>query len=87
MAGCKFDLLVCVGPQAKLIKDAAIAGGMEAARVIYFADSAAAAAEARQWARAGDLVLLKGSRGMKLERIAIAIASMGGAADVTRKSA
>jgi UDP-N-acetylmuramoyl-tripeptide--D-alanyl-D-alanine ligase len=84
---CTFDLLVCVGPQAKLIKEAAIAKGMEAARVIYFADSAAAAAEARQWAQAGDLVLLKGSRGMKLEWIATAIAATGGGADVTRKSA
>jgi UDP-N-acetylmuramoyl-tripeptide--D-alanyl-D-alanine ligase len=86
-ATCKFDVLVCVGPQAKLIKESAIAKGMEAARVIYFAESAAAAAEARQWARAGDLVLLKGSRGMRLERIAAAIAEFGGGADLARKSA
>jgi UDP-N-acetylmuramoyl-tripeptide--D-alanyl-D-alanine ligase len=83
---CKFDALICVGPEAKLIMESALAAGMDAAKVRHFADSTAAAAAAPQWLRAGDLVLLKGSRGMKLERIAQAIADFRGP-DLTRKSA
>src|SRR5258706_10059268 len=64
---CKFDALVCVGPQARLIMEAAVATGMEKGRVSYFPDSAQAAAEAARWVKPGDLVLLKGSRGLKLE--------------------
>jgi UDP-N-acetylmuramoyl-tripeptide--D-alanyl-D-alanine ligase len=88
-ATCKFDGLVCVGPEAKLIMDAALAAGMEASKVRHFADSAAAAPEVARLLSSGDLVLLKGSRGMKLERVAGAIAEIhgGSPADLTRKSA
>jgi UDP-N-acetylmuramoyl-tripeptide--D-alanyl-D-alanine ligase len=86
VAACKFDALVCVGPQAKLIVEAALAGGMDAARVTHFADSAAAAADVPGRLKAGDLVLLKGSRGMKLERVAEAIGQARGPGP-TRKSA
>jgi UDP-N-acetylmuramoyl-tripeptide--D-alanyl-D-alanine ligase len=79
-----FDGLVCVGPQAKWVRDAAVAGGMEAGKVTHFEDSAAAAAVVPRWLRAGDLVLLKGSRGMRLEKVANAI---GGGGGVTLKSA
>jgi UDP-N-acetylmuramoyl-tripeptide--D-alanyl-D-alanine ligase len=85
-ATCKFDLLICVGVQAKLILESAIAMGMDSACVRHFVDSTAAAAAAPQWLGSGDLVLLKGSRGMKLERIAQAIETFR-APDVTRKSA
>jgi len=85
---CKFDGLVCVGPEARLIMDAALAAGMEASKVRHFADSAAAAPDVARTLSSGDLVLLKGSRGMKLERVAGAIAEIhGGSPDLTRKSA
>ena len=85
---CKFDGLVCVGPEARLIMDAALAAGMEASKVRHFADSAAAAPDVARMLSSGDLVLLKGSRGMKLERVAGAIAEIhGGSPDLTRKSA
>jgi UDP-N-acetylmuramoyl-tripeptide--D-alanyl-D-alanine ligase len=83
---CKFDTLICVGAEARLIMEAALAAGMDAAKVRHFADSTTAAAAAPQWLRAGDLVLLKGSRGMRLERIAQAIDTFRGP-DMTRKSA
>src|SRR4051812_12676060 len=71
---CKFDALICVGPQSKLIMEAAVTSGMEADRVSHYADSVQAAADVPRWLDAGDLVLLKGSRGMRLERVANAIA-------------
>jgi UDP-N-acetylmuramoyl-tripeptide--D-alanyl-D-alanine ligase len=85
-ATCKFDALVCVGPQALLVREAAVAAGMDPARVSHFADSAAAANEVPLWLRAGDLVLLKGSRGMRLEKIADAINKFRGPG-VTLKTA
>jgi UDP-N-acetylmuramoyl-tripeptide--D-alanyl-D-alanine ligase len=85
-ATCKFDGLVCVGGEAKLIMDAAVAAGMEAGKIKHFVDSAAAAGEVARELAGGDLVLLKGSRGMKLERIAGAIVERFGV-DLPRKSA
>jgi UDP-N-acetylmuramoyl-tripeptide--D-alanyl-D-alanine ligase len=83
---CKFDALICVGPQSKLIMEAAVTSGMEADRVSHYADSVQAAADVPRWLDAGDLVLLKGSRGMRLERVANAIADFR-APDLTRWSA
>jgi len=85
-ATCKFDALICVGPQAKLIMESAVARGMNANQVVYYPDSTLAAAEFPQRLQPGDLVLLKGSRGMRLERVASAIAEFRGP-DLTRKSA
>lgn len=83
---CKFDALICVGPQSKLIMEAAVTSGMDADRVSHYADSVQAAADVPRWLDAGDLVLLKGSRGMRLERVANAIADFR-APDLTRWSA
>ena len=82
-----FDALICVGPQAKWIKEAALAAGMDPKRVAYFEDSTAATVKVPGWLKAGDLVLLKGSRGMRLEKIAGAIGGGGGGGGVTLKSA
>jgi len=48
-----FDHLVCVGPQAKWVKEAAIARGMDLAKVTHFEDSTAAAAVVPGWLRGG----------------------------------
>jgi UDP-N-acetylmuramoyl-tripeptide--D-alanyl-D-alanine ligase len=59
------DLLIAVGgPSAKALADEAIASGMAGPAVLYVATSAAAAELAVQRTRPGDLVLVKGSRGI-----------------------
>jgi UDP-N-acetylmuramoyl-tripeptide--D-alanyl-D-alanine ligase len=68
-----FDLLVCVGQQASLIADTAIASGVPAEAVSRFEDAVTASLAVPALLRDGDLVLLKGSRSMRLEEIAKAI--------------
>ena len=69
-AGAGVELLLAVGgAPAKALAGAAIAAGMPAAAVHYFATSEAAADAADTLVRAGDLVLVKGSRGVKTDRV------------------
>ena len=64
-----WDLLVTVGPLAALMADGAGAAGLDRARIAAFADSEEAARALPGLVAAGDLVLVKGSRGVKMERI------------------
>jgi len=64
-----WDVLVAVGPLAALIASGASGAGMKAAAIHRFADAEAAAARIAEIVRDGDLVLVKGSRGMKTETI------------------
>jgi UDP-N-acetylmuramoyl-tripeptide--D-alanyl-D-alanine ligase len=73
LAGCAVDLLVCVGQHAALIAAAAQRSGCTAI-IRCFADATTAAAAMPRLVRQGDLVLLKGSRAMHLEQIALALA-------------
>lgn len=68
------DVLVCVGEQSKATAESAGRSGMPAAAVHWFADVTAAADAVASWARPGDLVLLKGSRGVRLEKVVEAMA-------------
>ncbi len=72
---CGFGLLVCVGQDARWIADAAEAAGMPRDSVVRFPDSATAAEHVRSLVRAGDLILVKASRGIKLEAVANALAA------------
>jgi UDP-N-acetylmuramoyl-tripeptide--D-alanyl-D-alanine ligase len=72
-AACGFALLACVGPQARLIADAAIAAGFPEDSVRRFDNSSAAARGVPDLLRPGDMVLLKGSRGIRLEEVARAL--------------
>jgi UDP-N-acetylmuramoyl-tripeptide--D-alanyl-D-alanine ligase len=72
-AECGFDQIVCVGENARLIGQEATGG---TASVLYYNSATECAARVGEIVRDGDLVLLKGSRGMKLEIVARAIATM-----------
>ena len=62
-------LLVTIGAGAAGIARGALEAGMDASSVIEVADRTAAAALIREIARAGDVVLVKGSRGIELDRL------------------
>jgi UDP-N-acetylmuramoyl-tripeptide--D-alanyl-D-alanine ligase len=64
------DVLVAVGgAPARAMADAAVAAGMATANVHYAATSDEAADAATGLVRSGDLVLVKGSRGVKTDRV------------------
>jgi UDP-N-acetylmuramoyl-tripeptide--D-alanyl-D-alanine ligase len=63
------DLLVAVGDYAEFFAAGAVAGGMTAGRILCFGTSEEAGRALAADVRAGDLVLVKGSRGVHMERI------------------
>jgi UDP-N-acetylmuramoyl-tripeptide--D-alanyl-D-alanine ligase len=64
------DLLLTVGgAPAAALADAAIAAGLAAANVRSFASSDEAASAVVGLARDGDVVLVKGSRGVRTDRV------------------
>jgi UDP-N-acetylmuramoyl-tripeptide--D-alanyl-D-alanine ligase len=67
------DMLVVVGELAKLIARGAIDAGMPVAGVHEFDDSWRAAKELQDKLRERDVVLVKGSRAMKMERVVEAL--------------
>lgn len=73
------DLIAC-GPLGRHLAEGARRGGMDRAHITEVPDAAAAAAAVRGLARQGDIVLVKASRGMKLEQVVQALASAKGAA-------
>ena len=68
-----WDLLVTVGPLARRMAEGATAAGMDGAQILSFADSIEAAEGIVPLLREGDLVLVKGSRGVRMERIVEAL--------------
>jgi UDP-N-acetylmuramoyl-tripeptide--D-alanyl-D-alanine ligase len=63
------DLLIVVGPGAEPIARAARAGGMSAGRVLQVPDRQAALEALRPRLAPGDVVLVKASRGIALDRL------------------
>ena len=63
------DLLICVGPLARHIAEGAVAAGMARNRVFEVDTTSRGAALLREHSRPGDTVLVKGSRGMKMEKV------------------
>ncbi len=67
-------VLITVGERGRLIAEAALAWGMEAEKVIIAEDNDSAIARLREIVAPGDIILVKGSRGMKMEEIVTALA-------------
>jgi len=63
------DLLIAVGRFAGEVGVGAAAAGMKGEQVRTAGEAGEAADLLRQWIRPGDLVLIKGSRGVRLERV------------------
>ncbi|MFT3786265.1 MAG: UDP-N-acetylmuramoyl-tripeptide--D-alanyl-D-alanine ligase [Tepidisphaeraceae bacterium] len=76
----EIDYAVCIGKQSKLMFDDALAHGFPAKRIAAFDDAnEQAIAHVLHTVHRGDLILVKASRGMRLERVAEAICSKSAA--------
>src|SRR5258706_226152 len=71
------DRLYLLGKQARLVARGALAAGMERDRVVIGRSHAHVAALVRGRARRGGWILLKGSRGMKMEKVLQALRDGG----------
>jgi UDP-N-acetylmuramoyl-tripeptide--D-alanyl-D-alanine ligase len=67
--------LIAVGPNARWYLDGAAAGGMAPGSMTVVSSNDAAIPVVRQTVQRGDLVLIKGSRGIEMERIVDALKS------------
>jgi len=63
------NILLVVGPRAKAIKEGALEMGMKAENIFEFLDSHEAAKFAKTFVQKGDLILVKGSQSMRMERV------------------
>jgi UDP-N-acetylmuramoyl-tripeptide--D-alanyl-D-alanine ligase len=67
------DRLITVGPRARWIAESAQASGLAANAVAITENNQQAIEQLRQWLKRGDFLLVKGSRGMKMEEIVSAL--------------
>lgn len=67
------DALVAIGPQADTVRAGAEAAGMDPQRIHTFPTNQAALAATAAWARPGDTILVKGSRGSALDEVVQAL--------------
>ena len=68
-AEAKIDNLYLLGRQASAVRDGALKGGMRAEQIVIGKGHADIAAQLRKRVKRGDWLLLKGSRGMKMEQV------------------
>jgi UDP-N-acetylmuramoyl-tripeptide--D-alanyl-D-alanine ligase len=71
------DQLVTVGPLGRIIAEQAVAAGMSPSAVHMVGTNSEAAALLRALAEAGDMILVKGSRALKMEEIVAAVSAQG----------
>ena len=64
-----FDVVIAAGPLSKSLVDEALKMGFDSKRIYHVNDSLEAGKLCSRIAEAGDLVLVKGSRGMKMEKV------------------
>ena len=68
-AEAKLDQLYLLGPQASAVRRGASSSGMDAAKIFIGKNHGDIATQLRARMRAGDWLLIKGSRGMKMEKV------------------
>jgi len=68
-ARAKLDQLYLLGSQADVVRRGALNSGMAAAKIIIGKDHSDIATQLRACTRAGDWLLIKGSRGMEMEKV------------------
>lgn len=69
IAGTGIDGLIAVGEFAGYVAEGAIDAGMDENNALACNDCVQALDSIKQWIKKGDILLVKGSRGMKMERI------------------
>ena len=62
------DILIVVGPRAQFIKDGALESGMNEKNIYEFANSVLAGEFLKTFIKKGDIILVKGSQGVRMER-------------------
>jgi UDP-N-acetylmuramoyl-tripeptide--D-alanyl-D-alanine ligase len=72
-AGTVVELLVVVGADARGIVEGATEAGLDPARILHVPDAEAALDALRPRLRDGDVVLVKASRGIALDRLVDAL--------------
>jgi len=72
-----WDLLITVGPLSRHTAEGALLEGLKKENIISFDNSIEAAEKINELIRKGDLVLIKGSRGIKMEKIVKILLSEG----------
>jgi len=63
------DLLITVGIRARGIAEAALEAGMSEKNILQYEESTKAGAELQNLLKPGDIVLIKGSQGMRMEKV------------------
>jgi len=81
----KVDWIIGVAGDAAEMIEGAIAAGFNRAQTRFFASSEEAGAFVQQFFQPGDLLLVKGSRGVKMERIVEALIAAHSAVDAPRE--
>jgi UDP-N-acetylmuramoyl-tripeptide--D-alanyl-D-alanine ligase len=72
-AATSVERLFLIGAQARLVREGALAAGLAPENVLVATDHDELCAAVLSWVRPGDVVLVKGSRGMRMERVAEAL--------------
>ena len=72
------DYLILVGPRTRWIAEEALSAGLALERIVTAKDNEEAADAARSLLKTGDTLLVKGSRGLRLEEVVKALASLTG---------